>query len=163
MSPDAKKMLSSVPPKPSNFFVTASRPPDPPPLTSLLSVYRPNRYFGTASSLVPWLALRGGESRPVRLLGSAISAARTKNRHFAVDSELTCPVLVAHQMSASSGSVLLWDCGQRLGVVPISTGTPPSGFKRRFSHPGSLPSRRTGRCSAARGRGHGIRRDRRGP
>src|SRR5208337_153598 len=29
-----------------------------------------------------------------------------------VDSELTCPVLVAHQLSASSGSVLLWDCGR---------------------------------------------------
>jgi hypothetical protein len=25
-----------------------------------------------------------------------------------VDSELSCPVLVAHDMSASSGSVLLW-------------------------------------------------------
>ena len=33
------------------------------------------------------------------------------------DSELTCPVLVAHQMSASSGFVLLWDCGRRGGVV----------------------------------------------
>src|SRR5208337_764526 len=51
-----------------------------------------------------------------------------RSRPTRVDSELTCPVLVAHQMSASSGSVLLWDCGQRLGVVHISTGTPPSGF-----------------------------------
>jgi hypothetical protein len=39
-----------------------------------------------------------------------------------VDSELTCPVLVAPQMSASSASVLLWDCGQRVCVVHISTG-----------------------------------------
>ena len=48
-----------------------------------------------------------------------------------VDSELSCPVLVAHQMSASSASVLLWDCGQRGSVVHISTGAPPSGVKRR--------------------------------
>jgi NAD(P)H-binding len=48
-----------------------------------------------------------------------------------VDSELSCPVLVAHQLSASSGSVLLWRCGRR-DVVHISTGPPPPrGFKRR--------------------------------
>jgi hypothetical protein len=41
---------------------------------------------------------------------------------ISVDSELTCPVLVAPQMSASSASVLLWDCGQRVCVVHISTG-----------------------------------------
>ena len=50
----------------------------------------------------------------------------------AVDSELTCPVLVAHQLSASSAFVLLWECGQRVSVVHISTGAPPSGFRRRF-------------------------------
>src|SRR5271166_3422866 len=52
-------------------------------------------------SILPWLGF---------------DKARAERR---VDSELTCPVLVAHQMSASSGSVLLWDCGQRLGVVHI--------------------------------------------
>jgi hypothetical protein len=55
-------------------------------------------------------------------------------RESTVDSELTCPVLVAHHMSASSALVLLWDCGQRSSVVHISTGAPPSGFKRRFLH-----------------------------
>jgi hypothetical protein len=53
----------------------------------------------------------------------------------AVDSELTCPVLVAHQLSASSAFVLLWECGQRVSVVHISTGAPPSGFRRRFFLP----------------------------
>ncbi|HLH51852.1 MAG TPA: hypothetical protein VKV96_21125 [Roseiarcus sp.] len=52
--------------------------------------------------------------------------------NFSVDSELICTVLVAHQLSASSAFVLLWDCGQRVCVVHISTGAPPSGFRRRF-------------------------------
>src|SRR5271166_5198874 len=33
-------------------------------------------------------------------------------RFATVDSESICPVLVAHHMSASSGSVLLWVCGR---------------------------------------------------
>src|SRR5271166_99910 len=143
-------------------------------ITIIYVSHRLEEVFGIADRIT---ALRDGrhvgtllksEATPehiVRMMvGREITNLFPKERHRrGVDSELTCPVLVAHQMSASSGSVLLWDCGQRLGVVHISTGTPPSGFKRRFSHPGSLPSRRTGRCSAARGRGHGIRRDRRGP
>ena len=33
-----------------------------------------------------------------------------------VDGELTCPVLVAHQMSAPSAFVLLWDCGNAFAL-----------------------------------------------
>ena len=51
-----------------------------------------------------------------------------------VDSELTCPVLVAHHMSAASAFVLLWDCGQGASLVHISTARPPSGFKRLVFH-----------------------------
>ena len=54
---------------------------------------------------------------------------------FYVDSELTWPVLVAHQMSASSVFVLLWDCGQGACLVHILSGRPPSGFKRLFFLP----------------------------
>jgi hypothetical protein len=82
---------------------------------------------------------------------------------FAVDSELTCPVLVAHQLSASSGSVLLLECGRRGSAVHISIGLPPSGFKRPFSHLGLLRYRRIGRCSAARERRRASRRNKRGP
>jgi Transposase DDE domain len=52
-----------------------------------------------------------------------------------VDSELSCPVLVAHQMSTSSAFVLLWAewASWRL-VHAVHRVSPPSGFKRRFSH-----------------------------
>jgi hypothetical protein len=52
-----------------------------------------------------------------------------------VDSELSCPVLVAHQVSASSGFVLLWaGWASRRLVHAVHSVLPPSGFKRRFSH-----------------------------
>ena len=39
-----------------------------------------------------------------------------------VDSELTCPGLVAHQMSAAPAFVLMWAWGRGVSVVPMSTG-----------------------------------------
>jgi hypothetical protein len=49
-----------------------------------------------------------------------------------VDSELTCPVLAAHHISASSGSVLPVGMWAGRSAVHMSTGPPPlSGFKRR--------------------------------
>jgi hypothetical protein len=48
-----------------------------------------------------------------------------------VGSELSCPVLVAHHMSASSGSVLLWACGRGEASSTCPQARPPSGFKRR--------------------------------
>jgi hypothetical protein len=69
------------------------------------------------------------------LLNRSLHEARQAVRNcVTVDSELSCPVLVAHHMSASSASVLLWACGRGVSVVHMSTGSPPSGFKRRFSH-----------------------------
>jgi hypothetical protein len=82
----------------------------------------------------------------------------------AVDSELSCPVLVAHQMSASSGFVL--PCGTVGKADALSTfprGSPPSGFKRRISHLWSLRSSHIGRCSGAHGRGRRSRPGRLGP
>ena len=87
-----------------------------------------------------------------------------------VDSELSCPVLVAHHLSASSGSVLLWACGRsEASAKPSSTcpqgGSPPSGFKRRIWRHcllSKLRSRRSGRCILVRERRRGSRRDRHG-
>jgi hypothetical protein len=53
---------------------------------------------------------------------------------FPVDSELSCPVLVAQHMSASSAFVLLWaGWASRRLVHAVHRVSPPSGFKRRFS------------------------------
>jgi hypothetical protein len=76
-----------------------------------------------------------------------------------VDSELTWPVLVAHQLSASSAFVLLWDCGQRVCVVHISTGWSPSGVRRPFFLVRKLRFDRSVPGIFARERSRGFRRD----
>jgi hypothetical protein len=71
------------------------------------------------------------KSLTVRELLKAVGEKSAK----AVDSELSCPVLAARRMSASSAFVRLWAgwASQRL-VHAAPRVSPPSGFKRHFSH-----------------------------
>src|SRR5271166_3997819 len=97
-----------------------------------------------------------------RVIGTR-SFATTRQGY--VDSELSCPVLVAPHMSASSGSVLpRGTVGNALALSTFPQAAPPSGVRRRIFHRGaaSAPrSRRSGRCIGGRKRRRAIRPDRR--
>src|SRR5271166_2182160 len=60
-----------------------------------------------------------------------------------VDSELSCPVLVAPHMSASSGSVLpRGTVGNALALSTFPQAAPPSGVRRRIFHRGAASAPR---------------------
>jgi hypothetical protein len=100
--------------------------------------YQSFESLGTASAprAVVLACGSGGAHRRDRALAGMEERAPAKlSAASSVDSELSCPVLVAHQMSASSRFVL--PCGTVGKTDALSTfprGSPPSGFKRRISH-----------------------------
>ena len=86
--------------------------------------------FGNQGVAMMLIADRTNDRALAETAVAQIAAALETLR--SVDSELSCPVLVAHQMSASSGFVLLWaGWASRRLVHAVHSVSPPSGFKRR--------------------------------